>query len=239
LSEEIIVAMSIGAKPLPIPRLEAGDCLDQATFHERYEAMPSDFRAELIGGMVIVPSPLSSEHAQYHALMMGWLTNYWGATPGVRAQDNATIILGDTSEPQPDGALVIDWEYGGQTALSDHGYTVGPPELIVEVASSSESIDLNAKRHGYEHAGVLEYVVLVIRQQVVRWFVLRQGVYQEVQADTDGIFKSTVFPGLWLHEDALCQLDVPRVMATLYQGLASPEHAAFVQQLQSRRETSR
>jgi Uma2 family endonuclease len=229
---------SIGVKPLAIPCLESGDCLDQVTFHDRYQAMPSDFRAELIGGMVIVPSPLSSEHSQYHALMMGWLTNYWGATPGVRAQDHASTILGDTSEPQPDGALVIDRECGGQTALSEHGYTVGAPELIVEVASSSESIDLNAKRRDYEHAGVLEYVVVVIRQRTVQWFVLRRGAYREVQADADGIFRSTVFPSLWLHQEALCQLDVSKVMAVLHQGVASPEHAAFVLHLQSRREVS-
>ncbi len=228
------MVVSIGEKPLFMPRLEAGDSLDQVTFHERYQAMPSDFRAELIGGMVIVPSPLSSEHGQYHALIMGWLTNYWGATPGVRAQDNATTILGAISEPQPDGALVIDRARGGQTTLSDRGYTLGPPEFIVEVASSSESIDLNAKRHDYEHAGVLEYVVLVIRQQAVRWFVLRNGAYQEIEADADGIFKSTVFPGLWLDQEALCQLDVTQVMATLRQGLESPEHGTFVQQLQSR-----
>ena len=231
------MAISTSVKPLPIPRLEAGDCLDQATFHERYQAMPADFHAELIGGMVIVPSPLSSEHGQYHALIMGWLTNYWGATPGVRAQDNATTILGDASEPQPDGALLIDRAHGGQTALSEHGYTVGAPELIVEVASSSESIDLNAKRHDYEQAGVVEYVVVVIRQRTVRWFALQSGAYQELQADVDGVFKSTIFPGLWLHLEALCQLNVAQVMATLRQGMASPEHAAFVQRLQSRRET--
>ena len=224
---------------ISIPRLEAGDCLEQVTFHERYEAMPPDFRAELIGGMVIVPSPLSSEHGQYHALILGWLTNYWGATPGVRAQDNATTILDASSEPQPDGALVVESECGGQTVLSEGGYTVGAPEFVIEVASSSESIDLNAKRRDYERAGVLEYVVWVIRQQRVRWFVLRNGAYQDLQVDVDGIFKSVVFPGLWLDQAALSQLDVPRVMATLRQGVTSGEHETFVQLLQSRRETPR
>jgi hypothetical protein len=82
-----------------MPRLEAGDHLDQASFHERYEAMPPDFRAELIGEMALVPSPLSSEHGIYHALVMGWLTTYWVATPGTWARDKATAILGNTSEP--------------------------------------------------------------------------------------------------------------------------------------------
>jgi hypothetical protein len=30
-------------------RVEAGDHLEQATFHGRYKAVPSEFRAELIG----------------------------------------------------------------------------------------------------------------------------------------------------------------------------------------------
>src|SRR4030095_7075811 len=41
-----------------IMHLEAGNHLNQATFHARYEARPSVFRAELIGGVVLVPSPL-------------------------------------------------------------------------------------------------------------------------------------------------------------------------------------
>jgi hypothetical protein len=39
-----------------VPPLENGDRLDQPTFHARYERMPEDFRAELIGGIVpLVP----------------------------------------------------------------------------------------------------------------------------------------------------------------------------------------
>jgi len=142
---------------LHLPPLEAGDHLDQATFHARYEAMPSDFRAELIGGVVFVPSPLRLEHGEAHALVMGWLTNYWSATPGTSVRDNATAILGEESEPQPDATLVIEPDRGGQSSVSEDGYAIGPPELIVEVASSSESIDLHAKRRDYEQAGVLEY----------------------------------------------------------------------------------
>lgn len=218
-----------------IPILESGDQLDQAAFHERYTAMPSGFRAELIGGLVIVPSPLRPEHGEYHALIMGWLTTYWGATPGTRARDNATAILGEQSEPQPDAALVIEPMYGGQTGFAEDGYATGPPELIVEVASSSESIDLNAKRRDYEQSGVLEYVVIVIRQQVIRWFRLEEGQYQEVHEDADSIFKSAVFPGLWLDGEALLRLDVPKVLETLRSGLTTLSRDTFVQQLQAHR----
>jgi Uma2 family endonuclease len=222
----------------PLPCLEAGDHLAQVTFHERYEAMPSGFHAELIGGIVFVPSPLRKEHGKHHALVMGWLTNYWIATPGTETLDNATTILGDFSEPQPDAALLIEPACGGQTGLSEDGYATGPPELIVEVASSSESIDLHAKRRAYEQAGVPEYVVVVLRQRAVRWFILQGGVYRDVNAAADGIFKSTVFPGLWLQAPALLQLDGQQVMDTLPRGLETPEHTAFMRQLQERRSAS-
>jgi Uma2 family endonuclease len=218
-----------------LPPLEAGDHLDQPTFHERYKAMPPAFRAELIGGVVIVSSPLSWGHGFHHALIMTWLGNYTIATPGTSTADNATTILGETSEPQPDGTLIIEPASGGQTRLSEEGYLTGAPELIVEVASSSASIDLHAKRRDYEQAGVLEYVVVVLQQRVIRWFVSQDGTYHDIVADADGILRSRVFPGLWLHANALLQRDGATVMEVLQQGLATPEHATFVQRLQAPR----
>lgn len=217
---------------VPLPLLEAGDHVDQATFHAYYTAMPETFRAELIGGVVVVPSPRSWGHGRHHARVMTWLDTYTIATPGTQTADNATTILGDTSEPQPDAALIIESARGGQTGLSADGYITGAPELVVEVASSSAAIDLHAKRRDYEQAGVREYVVVVLRQRTVRWFVWQEGVYQEVAPDADGIFRSRVFPGLWLHAEALLQLNGAQILDVLHQGLATPEHAAFVHRLQ-------
>lgn len=218
-----------------LPLLEAGEQLDQVTFHARYQAMPAAFRAELIGGIVIAPAPLSRAHGVYHALVMTWLGHYWIATPGTSTWDNATTILGPESEPQPDAALIIKPASGGQTGLTADDYVTGAPELVVEVALSSASIDLHAKRRDYEQAGVLEYIVVVLRQRLIRRFVLQQGTYHEPAADADGIVRSHVFPGLWLHAEALLQLDGVRLMEVLRQGLATPEHARFVHQLQAPR----
>jgi Uma2 family endonuclease len=145
--------------------------------------------------------------------------------------------LGSGSEPQPDGALIIDPACGGQTRVSADGYATGAPELIVEVASSSASTDLHAKRRDYEQAGVLEYIVIVIQQRAVRCFALQQNAFQERSLDASRIFQSSVFPGLWLHADALLNRDGQQVMDTLRQGLATPEHAVFVRRLQDRRGT--
>src|SRR5262249_37675735 len=229
----------------PQPRMDgtsrlwrAGGHLDQATFPARYEALPPGFRAELIGGVVFVPSPLRKEHGVSYALVMGWMIHYSIATPGTQVWDNTTAILGDDSEPQPDAALVIEPESGGQTSVSEDGYATGPPELIVEEASSIDAIGRHAKARIYEQARVLEYVVVVLRQHVVRWFILQDGTYRDMEADTSGMFKSSVFPGLWLDAPALLRRDGRQLMATLQHGIETPEHAAFIQQLQARRSAS-
>jgi Uma2 family endonuclease len=214
-----------------LPPLEEGDHLDQATFHARYEAMAPGTRAELIGGIVRMPSPLKPPHARMHTWVMGWVLDYEKATPGVESYDNGTAILNDEAEPQPDAYVIISPEHGGQMHYNIDEYLVGPPELIVEVASSSESIDLHAKRKDYEQAGVQEYVVIALRQPRVYWFALRGGQFEDLQPGTDGLMRSQVFPGLWLDAAALLHRDAGRMYEVLRQGIASPEHAAFVARL--------
>jgi Uma2 family endonuclease len=216
-----------------IPPLEAGDHLDQTTFHERYCAMPENFRAELIEGMVIVPSPLRIDHGETHTAFQALLYGYKVATPGTNAVDNVATILGEESEPQPDGALYVRPEFGGQSQNVD-GYVVGSPELLGEISSSSQAYDLHSKYRDYERSGVLEYVVILLREQSVRWFARRDDRFEPLTPDSSGVFRSQVFPGLWLDSAALFRDDGATLMETLQLGLQSAEHAAFVKELQAR-----
>lgn len=216
-----------------VPPLENGDRLTQPEFHRRYEAMPNDVKAELIGGVVFMASPLKPRHGRAHARVMSWLGLYHSETPGTDILDNTTVIMGDQCEPQPDGALVF--EHIGGTSEDDDGYLVGAPELLAEIASSSASIDLHAKRADYEKAGVKEYIVVAVRLKQVHWWIRRGKKFVELAPGTDGILRSETFPGLWLDPDALVKLDSRRVLAVLRKGLASPEHAAFVAKLTATR----
>jgi hypothetical protein len=47
-----------------LPPLVNGQHLDQPAFHERYEAMPPQTRAELVGGVVHMPSPMRLDHGK-------------------------------------------------------------------------------------------------------------------------------------------------------------------------------
>ena len=107
------------------------------------------------------------------------------------------------------------------------GYVTGRPELIVEVAASSASYDLHEKLHAYRRNGVREYIVWRVWDAAIDWLVLRGGRYEPLPL-SDGIFKSEVFPGLWLDPAAALAGDMVRVPAVLQQGLASPERIAFL-----------
>jgi len=214
-----------------LPPLVHGQHLDQPTFHERYEAMPPDTWAELVGGVVYMPSPLSGDHGEEDSNVSGWLFHYKRFTPGVRSPNDATVKLDPQGEPQPDCQLRIPKELGGQTYIDDEGYIAGAPELVVEVARSSRYYDLKQKTVDYERAGVREYVVVELDPDRIHWFIRRGVRFAQLRPGPDGIYRSKVFPGLWLDPEALYAEDLDRLIQVLEQGLATPEHAAFVARL--------
>jgi len=213
-----------------LPPLTAGQRLDRATFHARYEAMPSGTWAELIDGIVSMPSPLGVEHNNPHCNVGLWLGYYRVATPGVRDANNATTFLGDRDEVQPDGSLAIPIERGGRMGR-DGRYFAGPPDLVVEVAVASLATDLGVKRDLYGRSGVHEYVVVAPTKGRIIWHAGRGDDLVEIPADPDGLHRSETFPGLWLNPAALLADDGRAMLDALNRGLATPEHAAFVEQL--------
>jgi Uma2 family endonuclease len=212
------------------PALVAGQRLDQAEFHERYASMPPGTRAELIHGVVAMPSPVGIEHGRAQVPALVWLSYYQENTPGVEALDNASAALGPKSEPQPDAILRVLPEYGGRTQ-TDQGFLQLVPELIVEVAHTSRYTDLGPKLEDYERAGVREYLVRALEPDDIHWFVLTNGRFVELEIGADGFYRSEVFPGLWLDPHALIAGDTRRLRAVVDLGIASSSHAAFVARL--------
>lgn len=203
---------------LAVPPLENGDRLTINEFERRYTAMPQVKKAELIEGIVHMASHLRAKsHGKPHAQIMTWLGTYEATTPGVESLDNATVRLDADNEPQPDALLRI--EQRGQSSISEDDYVEGAPELIVEIAASSASIDLHDKLRVYRRNQVQEYLVWRVYDTALDWFRLRAGEYIQLEANIDGVICSEVFPGLWLAKAALLQGDLATVLATLQQGI--------------------
>jgi len=216
----------------PADPLENGDLLTAGEFLRRYEAMPHLKKAELIEGVVYMGSPVRLIHAQPDTLIQGWLFTYSAYTPGTLAAGNATVRLDADNVPQPDALLRVLPECGGRCRIDSEGLLEGPPELIVEIAASSASIDLRDKLRVYRRSGVREYLVWRTVENRFDWFVLEGDQYQPNQPDAQGLLQIRVFPGLCLKLEDLLAQNSPQILQTLQAGLETPAHAAFVAKLQ-------
>jgi acyl-CoA synthetase (AMP-forming)/AMP-acid ligase II len=218
---------------LGAPPLAPGDNLTREEFLRLWEMNPDIKKAELIGGIVYMASPVSKDHGVMDGYVGTWLGVYQVATPGTEMGHNTTSILLDDT-PQPDDFLRILPEYGG-ASWTEATYLAGAPELFVEVCLSRAAYDLHQKFDLYESAGVQEYLAVLLHEKEIRWFALKKGKYQILKPGPNGIHRSRVYPGLWLNGKALFKGDMRRVLAKLQDGLDAPEHKAFVRLLAERK----
>jgi Uma2 family endonuclease len=194
--------------------LNHGDRMTREELHRRYLLRPDIHRAELIDGVVYVPSsPRGDEHGEPHGFVMHWLGHYRLGVPNLRCMDSTTLLLDGGVEVQPDAVL---WrtEPGGPR-LNDDGYVQGAPQLVVEVSASSASYDLNQKKEAYRRNGVAEYVVWRVLDEAIDWFRLRDGDYVPVEPDAEGVVESEQFPGLRLHVPSMLAGDLRAVLARM------------------------
>ena len=220
---------SISAETIPdTPFLRNGDRLSRAEFERRYLAMPSVKKAELIEGIVYMPSPVRyKHHSQPHAHLTSWACYYVSKTPGLKVGDNGTSRLDEDNEPQPDVLLFVPKHLGGNAYVDEDDYISGSPELLCEVSASTVSIDLHAKKNAYRRNGVLEYLVVRTEDQEIDWFELVDGQYLPKQPDDHGLLRSKVFPGLCLDAPALLAGDLAKLFTAIDSATDSDEHRTF------------
>ena len=214
------------------PPLENGDHLTAHEFMRRYEAMPHLKKAELIEGVVSMGSSVRyALRGRPGLLLQGWLGMYEAHTPGVETVSNTTTQLDIDNVPQPDSQLRIVEECGGQSKVDQKDYLEGAPELVVEVAASTASIDTSDKLRAYRRNGVREYWVWLVEEKEIRCLRLTEGEYEMVKPELDGKLCSAVFPGLWLDIKAALALDSAGLLRTLEAGLRTTAHRQFVKDL--------
>jgi len=184
------------------PGLITGQRMSVEEFLRRWEELDDLKKAELIDGIVYVPSPLSLEHGDLDTLIHWWLAHYAHATPGCKAGNNSTwLMLG--SAPQPDAYLRI----------------------------TPSQVDFGPKLKLYERAGVREYITIELFGQRIVWRMIENAIYVSQQVPPDGNLRSQVFPGLWLDVAAFWNDDGPKMLAALNAGLSSEDHQRFVERL--------
>lgn len=212
--------------------LQNGDRLTRDEFERRYFAMPHVNKAELIEGVVYMPSQERLRICAQHRIALTlWIGTYSAYTFGLSAGLNSTVKIDQNNELQPDIVMLIKPKFGGQIRLDGEGYIHGAPELVADVTDNIEITEWRKKRTVYLHNLVSEYIVWRVYDEAVDWFVMRDGDFVPLVPDSSGVLKSETFPGLWLDVAAMLRRDLAAVLAVLNQGLASPEHAAYVAKL--------
>jgi Uma2 family endonuclease len=120
-------------------------------------------RVELLNGEIIEMPPESPEHAQLNTDGADYLRFLLGEKALIR--DAKPITIPETSsEPEPDLAIVQPLRI---LYRSRHPY----PENIfwlIEYSNTSLNKDLDAKRKAYAFAGIVEYWIVDLKNQVVK-----------------------------------------------------------------------
>jgi Uma2 family endonuclease len=218
-----------------IPPLETGDRLSRAEFERRYEAMPNIKKAELIEGVVYIAPPGRLHHyGEPCADLITWLGSYESATPGLIGAAHPSIRLDPKNEPQPEAVLLIDPDHGGQARISSDDFLEAAPELIAEVDSGDLCYGPSVKLDVYCRNGVCEYILWRVPDRQIEWLLRQGGQYFRLPLDETGLYRSTIFPGLWLDPAALMRGDGAAIQAALQRGLSSPGHATFVAKLNAK-----
>ena len=196
--------------------------------------MPDLKFAELIDGVVYMPSPQTSDHGRAEIRVDTWLGTYIASTPGCDAGSQSTWLMLQ-STPQPDCYLWVRPEFGGQSTTQGK-FHIGAPELATRdlhyerVVRSWRQEGTVSKRP--ECANTLRFSWSRRRSAGIAWS--RESV-RTLPPTSNGVFRSRVFPGLWLDGPALWKYDLARLLHTLQRGLRSAEHAAFVAKLAARK----
>jgi hypothetical protein len=146
----------------------------------------------------------------------------WEQMPEVK---HAELIDGIVYMPAPVSKVHRNFHF----QLS--GWRAGAPELIVEISHTTGDKDKGAKLRLYERSAVREYITVRPGKRQLIWREFDDGRYRDLLLDREGLFRSHIFPGLWLNPAALWARDLAGLSATVQQGLATSEHAAFVERL--------
>ncbi|MFN4034087.1 MAG: Uma2 family endonuclease [Fimbriimonadales bacterium] len=130
-------------------------------------------RLELLAGELVRREPVGPQHAVAVRLVQIALERALPEGYDVRPQ--LPLALGEYDMPFPDIAVVVG---SPRDYLNDHPTTA---LLVVEVAEASLRTDREIKGSLYAHAGVPEYWIVNLKEQVVE-------VYREPGADDRAIY---------------------------------------------------
>lgn len=150
----------------------------------------ADKRVELINGEIVEMPPEGPLHSDSSTELRDWLTARLQGRASIREGHPITLAI---SEPEPDIAVVRPGRYRGK-----HPGPMGI-FLLIEIAESSLSKDLNEKAAAYAQAGIADYWVISLKnQEAVVFRTPRFTGYQQQHTAKEGTVQPLAFLDLKL-----------------------------------------
>jgi len=159
-------------------------------YHRMINAGILDGRnVELLAGVITEMAPQGTLHAYYSDESGDYLSELLGDRAKIR--EAKPITLGDSSEPEPDIAIVQPL---GSVYLQQHP-CAGNVFWLIEYSDSSLAKDLGTKTKIYASAGIQEYWVVNIQEGVLIVFRSpNDGEYRSEQTLSGGVISPVAFP---------------------------------------------
>jgi Uma2 family endonuclease len=202
-----ITATRPEARVLPAPP-DTGICPRRWTRAEYYRAAElglfrPEERLELLDGEILRKMTQKPPHAVAVGQAADVLAQTFG--PGHHIRSQQPLILNDSSEPEPDVAVVPGKR---SDYLSRHPMAADSP-LVVEVADTTLRFDRSRKRAAYARSGVREYwIINLLHRQI------------EVYRDPAGArYRSVTVYG---EQEAIAPLAAPHASVRVSDLLPSP-----------------
>jgi Uma2 family endonuclease len=179
------------------------------SFEDFHDWLDEDKRAEWVDGEIIEMSPSNLGHQDVLGFLYLWVRVFVDQYRLGRVYLPPTLmhLPSRPSGREPDLIFVAN----AHLDRLRRTYIEGPADLVVEIVSPDSVVrDGRDKLAEYEQAGIPEYWIIDELRDEARFYVLDvDGRYRSVPVSADGIYESTVLPGLRLRVDWLWQRPLP------------------------------
>lgn len=169
-----------------------------------------DTQAEWVDGKVVFLSPPSTRHQLLVRFLIASLSAFVEASDaGVLLPSPYQMKLGPNLPGREPDILFVANE---NLSRLQKNRLAGPADLAIEIISpESRARDRGEKFYEYEQAGIKEYWLIDPDREQAEFYRLgARGIYELVRLE-DGVFESTVLPGLklepaWFWQEPLLPL---------------------------------
>ncbi len=173
------------------------EVMERMTAADFFRDAPEDRKAELIDGVMIMPSPPLVIHERMQGFLSTLLRLYVeekevGEVFGSRTAVELELFYA----PEPDILFVAKDRLH---IIGEKGIR-GAPDFVIEILSASTAQnDRGAKFHAYERAGVREYWLIdPYGPAGTEFYQLQEGRFRPLAPDAEGSLSSVTVPGFWI-----------------------------------------